>query len=306
MNHRTPGRARLAIAYAMTFMTVCALVMTRSVEASEAPKPVTRVAPDYPAEADAMRLEGKVRARLKIDDTGTVLAVELTEEAPLDQGFGAAAMAALKQWSFQPGSPGFFQVGLVFRPDDGQALSIDGLANAPKPIRRGVLNYPYKATQREANGNALVVITIDEEGNVAQAVVAGEIPTGLDFGKAALAYARKLEFAPGQPGTYRVVVRFRMSGKPNGIDWYDLQKAPEPTTRIEPVVPAEAIQGDQSGSVDLAVAIGAGGRVTDIRIADESPKDMGFGAAAQAAVEQWRFEGAKEGVYRLTLRISPP
>ena len=302
-----PSQGCFTIVRMIVLIIACAaFTLSLPVQAAEVPTPVTRVMPDYPVDAVTMRLEGMVRARLKIDGTGTVQTIEMTEETPLDQGFGAAAEAALRQWTFKPGVPGTFVVTLRFEPPGEDGISIDRLAAAPTPVKRVSPRYPGAAENLGKNGNAMVIVTIDTSGKVTEAAVASEVPGRLGFGQAALDAVKKWEFAPGTPGSYYVVVRFRIEGMSEAINWYDLEKAPEPTTRIEPIAPPEAISRDRSGSVKLGVQIGFGGRVTGIIIVDEFPSDFGFGPAAQAAVEQWRFEGAKEGLYRLTLRISPP
>lgn len=63
---------------------------------------------------------------------------------------------------------------------------------------------------------------------------------------------------------------------------------------------------DRHGYVRLALTIDGVGRVSGVKIIQERPEDYGFGDAAKAAVEQWRFDPASRGTYRMKLTIAPP
>ena len=60
--------------------------------------------------------------------------------------------------------------------------------------------------------------------------------------------------------------------------------------------PREAFRKRQGGSVLLACRLGADGRLSGCRVANESPRDMGFGTAALAAAQYFRFRpGTRDG-----------
>lgn len=294
----------------IAFVLLAAAAATSPAPAAEEkgakPVPVTRVAPDYPPGADQAGILGMVRARMAVDEAGKVTAVEIVEEAPGGFGFGEAATAALRQWVFQPGRPGRMFVKLNFEPPPGgTARSVDELPKAPNPIRRVYPRYPLAAEQYGSSGVVQIVVLIGASGAVEDAWVADELPLDRGFGEAALRAVRQWEFEPGIPGSYGVQVRFLMEDA-TGINWYDLPIAPEPTQRVEPVPPPKAIADDRTGRLKVAFAIDEGGRVAAVKIVDESPEDYGFGDAARAALEQWRFEGTPKGVYRMKLTIAPP
>jgi len=75
---------------------------------TRAPELIEAVAPEYPAEALAAKLEATVPIEIDIDATGSVAAVRVA--APVGHGFDEAAVAAAKQYKFRPaeidGKPG--------------------------------------------------------------------------------------------------------------------------------------------------------------------------------------------------------
>jgi periplasmic protein TonB len=70
-------------------------------EVAEVPVVISRVLPDYPPLARARGLEGYVVLKAVIDPNGRVEPGVILERS--DPSFNAAAIAALRQWRFQPG-----------------------------------------------------------------------------------------------------------------------------------------------------------------------------------------------------------
>ncbi len=66
----------------------------------ELPKPITRVAPSYPEEARNARVDGKVILQALVGEDGRVLDTRVVKSIPL---LDEAAMAAVRQWRFEPG-----------------------------------------------------------------------------------------------------------------------------------------------------------------------------------------------------------
>lgn len=65
------------------------------------PRPVRRVQPEYPARARSSAVSGFVTLSLRIGSDGAVQDVRVLEAQPAGV-FDAAAMEAIKQWSFEP------------------------------------------------------------------------------------------------------------------------------------------------------------------------------------------------------------
>ena len=67
-----------------------------------APSPISKVEPEYTADAKANKIEGTVLLRLAVTEAG--LAEDLVVARSLDKGLDAQAILAVKQWRFKPGT----------------------------------------------------------------------------------------------------------------------------------------------------------------------------------------------------------
>lgn len=75
----------------------------------------------------------------------------------------------------------------------------------------------------------------------------------------------------------------------------EVDHAPRPVIRYEPVYPSRARRREIEGNVLLSFVVGASGHVGNIIVVDSEPGEI-FVKAASQAVEGWRFEPAiKEG-----------
>ncbi|MFT3782196.1 MAG: energy transducer TonB [Nibricoccus sp.] len=66
------------------------------------PKPIKRVQPLYPAELKANKISGEAVVSFVVDTDGTVKNIRV--ERTTEQAFGEAAVAAVAEWKFEPGS----------------------------------------------------------------------------------------------------------------------------------------------------------------------------------------------------------
>jgi protein TonB len=62
---------------------------------------VSKVNPEYPAELKKERVEGSVSVRVVVDKAGAVTSATVRREDRPE--FGRAAVAAVRQWRFEPG-----------------------------------------------------------------------------------------------------------------------------------------------------------------------------------------------------------
>jgi TonB family protein len=89
----------------------------------ERPKLVNRVAPVYPPEALKEKIQGLVKLEVHIDETGAVSQVIPDPEHQADPLLAEAAMAAVRQWRYEPylkdgkARPAAFKVMVTFRLD---------------------------------------------------------------------------------------------------------------------------------------------------------------------------------------------
>lgn len=77
------------------------VVMTEST-VDVAPKPVERVAPEYPSRARSKSVEGYVNLSVLVDEAGVVRNVQVLEAEPPGV-FDEAARTAVQGWRFEPG-----------------------------------------------------------------------------------------------------------------------------------------------------------------------------------------------------------
>lgn len=250
---------------------------------------------------------GKSKARLIVDEAGFVTDATLLEETPQGFGFGDAALAAARRWTFQPGKPGMFTITMKFSPSDGsEAIDYASLPKCPKPIERVTPRYPADAEKRASNALVSAILKIADDGSVAQTYIALEMPVGLGFGKSAKAALDRWRFSPGQAGLYTVTVNFAMAGEDTAVHWNDLPLLPQPIHRVAPKYPEAARAEGRTGRLKVGVFVAEDGSVLDVKLVTESPKHQGFGEAARAALMLWRFKDVRQGMYRLKLDIPAP
>ncbi len=65
--------------------------------------------------------------------------------------------------------------------------------------------------------------------------------------------------------------------------------------QVKPRFPMRARQRQVSGLVELEFTVTGEGRTREIRVLDESQRNLGFAEAAMAAVAEWRFEPFRQG-----------
>jgi len=68
------------------------------------PRPTLQIAPDYPLDARRESRTGAVTVEFVVDETGRVVAPHIVETS--DRVFNEAALRAVRQWRFEPGTVG--------------------------------------------------------------------------------------------------------------------------------------------------------------------------------------------------------
>jgi len=77
-----------------------------SLGASAQMRPVSKVEPEFPREAQLASIDkGRVKARLTIDATGEVTRVDIVDANPR-RVFDRAVTRSLSQWRYEPGAAG--------------------------------------------------------------------------------------------------------------------------------------------------------------------------------------------------------
>ncbi len=89
-------------------------------------------------------------------------------------------------------------------------------------------------------------------------------------------------------------------GKAGGLDKdsfvfesFELDQAPKPRSKSQPVYPKRALQQGIEGAVQIRLLVRDDGTVGDIQILDADPAGMGFEEAVDKGVRKWKFEPGK-------------
>lgn len=175
------------------------------------PEMIYQASPEYPAEAKAKGVEGKVTVSLRVETDGTVSSPKVTSSSGsslLDQ----AALKAAGNYRFKPaqqdGKPVAVWVSfvVVFKLDTEKkpapAEAFIAVDNQPEIIKQIEPRYPPQAVEDKIEGKVFIQLFVDSSGKVTQAKVSKSSGNKL-LDDAALEAGRKYEFKParqnGQP-----------------------------------------------------------------------------------------------------------
>lgn len=196
-----------------------------------APKPRGRVLPVYPYALVRDSVKGSATVKFMISETGKVSYAEVVKATQPE--FGAAAVAMIEQWEFEPALRGgrptqsVFSYTQEFSPDDTNLVpgALDDLLalerkHPERIMGAGKLDAPPKLSAahppsfprslygRVAKGTALIELLVDEKGRARlPLIVTASDPA---FGWAALQAVDTWRFDPPKSGGKSVVTRVRV------------------------------------------------------------------------------------------------
>lgn len=178
------------------------------------PEMICQASPEYPAEAKAHRIEGKVAVTLRVEVDGTVSSPKVTSSsgsALLDQ----AALTAAGKYRFKPalqdGKPVAVWVSFVVDFSlDGKKKAVPSdsfiaVDDVPEIIKQVDPTYPPEAVVGKIQGKVFIQLFVDANGKVTQSKVAKSSGSTL-LDDAALEAGRKYEFKPARQGGQPVAV----------------------------------------------------------------------------------------------------
>src|SRR3954468_7783252 len=193
----------------------------------KAPVAIVHVDPVYPQEARQERVSGVVILETVIDHTGAVKDIKVLKGLP--NGLSEAAVDAVKQWVFKPGTINGEAVDVIFNLTINFKLDAKDTADAPLrvggDVRAPILMekvepvYTEEARQRRINGIVIVEAIIGRDGLVKNVSVLKPLPFGLD--QAAVDAVKQWKFKPGTlegkpvDVIFTLTVNFRLDKAPD-------------------------------------------------------------------------------------------
>jgi TonB family protein len=195
----------------------------------KAPVAISRVEPLYPEQARNERISGIVILETLIDHNGVVK--DITVRKPLPLGLSEAAVDAVKQWTFKPGTRNgeavdvIFDLTINFKLDkkesepvsDEGALRVGGDVLAPVAIEKVEAAYTEEARQARISGIIILEVIIGRDGLVKTAKVLKPLPFGLN--QSAIDAVSQWKFNPGTLAgkpvdvIFNLTVNFRLDKK---------------------------------------------------------------------------------------------
>jgi TonB family protein len=162
------------------------------------PKIVKKVNPLYPEEAVKNRIEGVVLIEATSDEKGNVVSARVLPAKNPQPLLEEAALAAVRQWQYEPFLINGKAVGVTFTVTVTFALDKDKktVQDHPQIVKKVSPVYPEEAFKKGIEGVVLIEATSDEKGNVVSArVLPSKNPQPL-LEEAALAAVRQWKYEP--------------------------------------------------------------------------------------------------------------
>ena len=289
----------LAVAVLLLASAVRAADDAPSPPGSAAVPPRALVMPNPPPPAGLARAQ--VRLGVWIDERGTVTEAEVLGGT---REWREAAVAAVKQWRFEPvcwqGQPlpvrtevEFALSGRDVRSSVSPVPNLPGERHAEKEfgLQPPVLQsdpeivQPLAARRRGNTDLVLLGYTVEADGRPAHFAVQGEAPEWLV--RAALDYVSERKYAPATIRGRPVAVAYRQGVSFNGLPVED--PGLEQVRRVgDPVYPYARLLAGEEGVAQVKFGIDGTGAVAWTEVVGATQPD--FGEALRAAVETWTFD----------------
>ncbi len=289
------------------------------------------VQPDYPKEAVAAKLEGRVMVEFVVEADGSVSRERVQQTS--DEIFNAGALAAVRRWKFKPalldsvptacgmGATLIFQPGATRKKTTADWAPPPQQAPHPLPITPARAptgldpDYPAELDETRLPGQVLIEFTVDEGGQVQRPkVVWASHPA---FVEQALRTLQQAAFTPAQQGPLpkssqlRYPVEFQsMGARPSDVlaannlkmlDSSTVEIPPQPLLWLQPVYPYERLLAGEEARIEAEFTVDEQGHTREILLTPTPATD--FAAAVRAAIEAAAFKPAQGGQGPMSVRL---
>ncbi len=187
--------------------TGCA-IRGNHVEVATAPVVLYAPSPQYPEAARMSGVSGEALLKVTVDSFGQTSAAAVSSETPSGQGFGKAALAAVREWVWEPGklqgrpvNQGR-QVRVRFSAYDREASPVPLIASKTAP------QVPEEFAKSGEMAAVLVLAEVASDGKPYAVSVLKELPGPKGLAAAALDCVKQWRFYPGTTGAVTVLVPF--------------------------------------------------------------------------------------------------
>lgn len=274
------------------------------------------VQPEYPASARTEKLEGHVIVDLVVELDGTVSRAEVVKST--DASFEAAALAAVRRWTFAPALSGGKPVASALRAP--VVFRLGQLKQKTAPLQPPESEFPMPLTPVAAKIKTSPDPAYPDE--LAGCQLAGRVDLEFTVGVDGMAHApkvlwtshaafvapalealRKCEFEPAHQGPLlqSQVMQAPMEYVSLGVKRADVLAAnhlavameekpdmlPELQILIQPVYPQARLLAGESGEATVEFTVNDRAKIIDVTLISASEPE--YGAALLAAVETWQF-----------------
>ena len=264
---------------------------------------VAEVQAAWPAQAKKQGVAGHARIDCGVTPQGRLNDCKVLDEAPRDNGFGAAGLSVTSKFVMSVGTKDGHQdperVSLAFdwrktKPTDETATTEQQPSVAAKRAA-----YPAEALKKAQSGWAVFRCTVSAQGLAQGCWIMNESRPSQGFGEAALTLTSTFRFKPAKVKGQAVEsiktesIVFEPEDLANDYDTPPVKTSGGTISDLQAVWPTAA--HGSPGNAKLACIVTVQGALRDCRIASESPEGKGFGAAALLIAPGLRFKPATKG-----------
>jgi len=286
------------------------------------PAVVSQVQPAYPAEVGDTRLSGNVVIEFTVDEEGRVQDMRVVTST--HRAFEKAALAALREWRFEPGVRNGrpvktkIRLPIAFNSEETglepigmtKADATDVQETLPVPTRMVLPEYPAGMLEAGEGGRVDVIVFVTDEGKLAESDVISSTDDRLE--RPTLDAIRGWVFTPAMKGRKAIncictiVVEFRdgtVTVESISRD-FKFDVAAKPLKQVAVVYPKELQSSGNIGEVRIRFFVDRNGNVLMPWVIKST--HPAFEAPAVAALLQWKFSPATNGGKPVTSAMELP